>query len=127
MPYEMKLPTHTDSRGSLTVIERCVPFEIRRVYFIYGCSREPRGGHRHKKTIQALVCVRGSCRIVWSNGSDEGVVVLDDPSRLLILKPEDYHTMDEFSQDAVLAVLASEYYDRDDYITEPYGKDYDPI
>jgi len=122
MAYTVTLPTHTDPRGSLTVIERCIPFEIKRVYFIHHCSKEPRGGHRHRKTIQALVCVQGSCRISWSDGRKDCVTLLDDPSTLLILDPEDYHTMYDFTPDAVLAVLASEYYDKDDYIEEPYRK-----
>ncbi|GHT56173.1 dTDP-6-deoxy-3,4-keto-hexulose isomerase [Spirochaetia bacterium] len=116
----IKLKTHTDSRGSLTVLEKVLPFEIKRIYYIYNCSDQERGGHRHKKTIQALICIKGSCIIDWKNSSDggEGAVLLNEPDTVLLLLPEDYHTMHSFSKDAVLLVLASEYFDADDYIEE---------
>jgi dTDP-4-dehydrorhamnose 3,5-epimerase-like enzyme len=116
----LKLPTHTDNRGSLTVLEKLLPFEIKRVYYMYNCSDSERGGHRHKKTIQALICVKGSCVINCNNGAERKTVVLDKPDIALVLMPEDYHTMYNFSKDAVLLVLASEYFDADDYIDEDY-------
>jgi dTDP-4-dehydrorhamnose 3,5-epimerase-like enzyme len=120
MPKIIQVPTHKDSRGSLSVIEKLLPFEIKRVYYIYDCSNLPRGGHRHKKNIQALICVKGSCTIDWSNGIEKGTVLLSQPDTLLLLMPEDYHTMYNFSIDTVLLVLASEYFDSDDYINEAY-------
>jgi dTDP-4-dehydrorhamnose 3,5-epimerase-like enzyme len=120
MPKIINIPTHKDSRGSLSVIEKLLPFEIRRVYYIYDCSNLPRGGHRHKKTIQGLVCVKGSCTIDWNNGVEKGTVLLSQPNTLLLVMPEDYHVMYNFSIDAVLLVLASEYFDLDDYIDEDY-------
>jgi dTDP-4-dehydrorhamnose 3,5-epimerase-like enzyme len=120
MPKTIELPSHTDNRGSLTVIEKQLPFEIKRVYYIYNCSDMERGGHRHKLNIQALVCVNGSCVIDWKNGTESGSVNLSSPDHLLILFPEDYHIMRNFSKDAVLLVLASEYFDSDDYIDEAY-------
>jgi dTDP-4-dehydrorhamnose 3,5-epimerase-like enzyme len=121
MAKEIKLPTHTDSRGSLTVIEKVLPFEIKRIYYIYNCSDQERGGHRHKKTIQALICIKGSCIVDWNNGCDKGTVLLNKPDSVLLVMPEDYHTMHSFSADAVLLVLASEYFDADDYIDEDYA------
>ena len=52
---------------------------------------------------------------------DNGNVILDNPNKCLIVEPEDWHTMDNFSKDAVLLVLASEYYDASDYIDKPYS------
>jgi dTDP-4-dehydrorhamnose 3,5-epimerase-like enzyme len=120
MPENIKLPTHIDPRGSLTVIEKQLPFEIKRVYYIYNCADVERGGHRHKRTVQALVCVHGSCTIDWDNGKQSGSIDLSSPDHLLVLLPEDYHIMRNFSDDAVLLVLASEYFDNDDYIDEGY-------
>lgn len=116
----IKLPTHTDKRGDLTIIEKILPFEIKRVYYIYNCSDAGRGGHRHKKNIQALVCVKGSCVIDCNNGIEKKSVTLNKPDEALLLLPEDYHTMHSFTRDAVLLVLASEYFDADDYIDEDY-------
>jgi hypothetical protein len=51
----LKLPTHSDQSGSLTVIEKNLPFNIKRVYYIYNLNNEDRGFHRHKITKQALI------------------------------------------------------------------------
>jgi len=120
MSQILELPTYTDNRGTLTVLEKLLPFEIKRIYYIYNCSNSKRGGHRHKKTIQALVCVKGSCVIDCNNGVEKKSVILNKPDIVLILMPEDYHIMHSFTQDAVLLVLASEYYDKDDYINKDY-------
>jgi dTDP-4-dehydrorhamnose 3,5-epimerase-like enzyme len=120
MPKIINIPTFKDNRGSLTVLEKLLPFEIKRIYYIYDCSDQTRGGHRHKKTIQALVCVKGSCIIDWNNGKEKDSVLLSSPDTLLLLMPEDYHIMRNFSADAVLLVIASEYFDKTDYIEENY-------
>jgi len=119
MAYLIDLPTFEDIRGNLTVIEKILPFEIKRSYFIYNVSQE-RGGHRHKKTTQAFICVGGSCEIYINNGTKENKIILDRPNKCLIVEAEDWHTMDKFSSGSTLLVLASEYYARDDYIDEAY-------
>ncbi len=116
----LDLKTFTDKRGNLTVIEKTLPFEIKRVFYIYGVDKSKRGGHRHHKTVQAAVCIKGTCIIQSNNGIKEEVFELDVPSKCLILKPEDWHTMYDFSEDAILMVFASEYYDENDYIYMPY-------
>jgi dTDP-4-dehydrorhamnose 3,5-epimerase-like enzyme len=121
MASEIGLPTHRDSRGKLTVIDKILPFPIARVYYIHDCGGTTRGGHRHKKTRQALVCMKGSCTVDWSNGTESGSTRLVSPGRLLIVEPEDWHLMRDFSEDAILLVLASESYDPNDYIYERYA------
>lgn len=116
----LDLKTFTDKRGNLTVIERVIPFEIKRVFYIYGVDDSLRGGHRHKKTLQAAISIKGSCRIYNNNGKEEDFYILNSPDKCLLLQPEDWHTMDHFSEDAILMVFASEYFDVDDYIYEPY-------
>jgi dTDP-4-dehydrorhamnose 3,5-epimerase-like enzyme len=121
MAYIIDLQTFTDKRGNLTVIEKTIPFAIRRIFYIYGVDKSIRGGHRHKKTLQAAICLQGSCHINNNNGKETLEFRLDRPNQCLILEPEDWHTMDKFSPDAILMVLASEYFDQNDYIFEPYG------
>lgn len=116
----IELPTFTDNRGKLTVIEKIIPFEIKRVYYIYKVNDSERGGHRHKRTIQALICLSGNCKVVTNNGFIKETYSLDTPSKCLIINPEDYHIMREFSKDAILLVLASEYFEENDYIDESY-------
>ncbi len=120
MPTLLDLKTFTDKRGNLTIIEKVLPFEIKRIFYIYGVDYPIRGEHRHKKTIQALICLQGQCAVNWNNNSKEGTFFLEKPSECLILQPEDWHTITNFSKDAILMVLASEYYDAEDYIYEPY-------
>jgi hypothetical protein len=116
----LDLVTFTDKRGNLTVIENVVPFDIRRIFYIYGVDSSVRGGHRHKTTVQAAICLKGSCRIYMNDNSTEQFFQLDTPSKCLIIQPEDWHTMDEFTEDAILMVLASSVFDPNDYIYAKY-------
>jgi hypothetical protein len=121
MAYLLDLTTFTDKRGNLTVIENTIPFTINRIFYIYGVDGSRRGGHRHKKTIQAAICLLGSCRIENNDGDLKTEYILDQPHKCLILEPTDWHTMDNFTPDAILMVLASEYFDQNDYIFDPYA------
>ena len=119
----IRLNTFTDSKGSLNVleVEKDIPFNIKRIFYIFNVEKKIiRGGHRHRKNIQALICVKGSCEIFVNDASQKNVFMLNSPDKCLILNPEDWHTMYNFSADAVLLVLASEHYDVNDYIDEEY-------
>ena len=122
MAHLIKLSTYSDQRGCLTVIENIIPFDIKRVYYIYNLNDKVRGGHRHKKTIQAAVCISGSCKITCQSGKDMEFTNfnLSSPDEILIIAPEDYHTMSEFSDECILLVFASENYNVNDYIDEKY-------
>jgi len=123
MAYLLNLTTHTDLRGNLTVVEKVIPFTINRVFYIYGVDNSQRGFHRHKKNIQAAIVLQGKCRIMSQPGKGLPAqeFMMDLPSKCLIINPEDYHWMDNFSKDCILMVFASEHYNYDDYIFEPYG------
>ena len=114
----IEVPTFEDERGFLTVMEDILPFEVRRIYWIYGADKQSRGGHRHKITKQALVAVSGTIDLKINNGSKETLYILDNPSKCLIVEPEDWHTM-FFRNNAVLLVLASHAYDKKDYVENP--------
>jgi dTDP-4-dehydrorhamnose 3,5-epimerase-like enzyme len=113
-----------DERGLLAVIEgnKDIPFDIKRVFYIYGTKVGVRRGfHAHYKTRQALVAVYGSCKIHLDNTKRKTDVLLDSPQKVLILEPNDWHEMYDFSPDCVLLVLASHLYDPEDYIRD-YNK-----
>jgi len=116
------LKTFSDKRGNLTVIEKIFPFEIKRVFYIYGVDESTRGYHRHKRTIQVATSIQGSCTIWVQKGIGHQVEKfdLDRPSKGLLIEPTDFHWMDNFSKDCILMVFASEYYDEKDYIYEKY-------
>ena len=120
MAYCIELVTHSDKRGNLTVIEKNIPFEIKRIFYIYGVDESKRGGHRHKTTKQAAICIHGSCIVSNNDGEIREDFILDHPNKCLILETKDYHIMHSFSPDSVLLVLASTYFDPADYIWEDY-------
>ncbi|HTL08662.1 MAG TPA: FdtA/QdtA family cupin domain-containing protein, partial [Chitinophagaceae bacterium] len=92
------------------------------IFYIYGVDGSVRGGHRHKKTTQAAICIQGSCQINNNNGKTGlSTFLLNRPDQCLIIEPPDWHTMEHFSADAILMILASEYFDQNDYIFEPYA------
>ena len=119
MAYFIDVPVFLDDRGGLCVLENLLPFEVKRIYYIFDVIGV-RGGHRHITTIQALICLSGSCDVFVDNGKEINTYSLAKPNQCLILAPEDWHTMNEFSQNATLLVLASENYDAADYIDEGY-------
>lgn len=120
MAYLIQLQTFAQPRGKLTVIEKVLPFEVKRVFYIYDVDDSVRGKHRHHQTIQAAVCLRGSCMISNHDGIKRECFVLDTPEKCLILEPRDWHAMHHFTPDAILMVMASQYFDPADYIYEAY-------
>lgn len=116
-------PPHGDDRGQLIAIEamKDLPFEVKRVYYIYDTLPDVRRGfHAHRQLEQILICVHGSCKIHLDNGFDTAEVLLDKPSEGLYISNDMWREMYDFSEGAVLLVLASNYYDEGDYI-----RDYD--
>lgn len=112
-------PSLGDYRGSLIAIEanKTVPFEIKRVYYIFGTKPDvARGFHAHKALKQVAVCVSGSCRMLLDNGRKKEEVLLDLPTKGLVIEELVWREMHDFTPDCVLLVLASEHYDEADYI-----------
>ena len=110
-----------DERGSLVAVEigmeKAVPFDIKRVYYIYRTAfGESRGFHAHKSLKQVAICVAGSCRMVLDDGNTREETCLDCPTKGLLIESMLWREMHDFSTDCVLLVLASEHYDEDDYI-----------
>lgn len=110
---------HGDERGQLVALEtfRDIPFEIKRVYYMYDTEKGVcRGHHSHKTLEQILICIHGSCKILLDNGEEKKVVPLEKPYEGLYVPKNMWREMFDFSEDAVLMVLASEYYNEEDYI-----------
>ena len=110
-----------DHRGQLIALEanRQIPFDVKRVFYIYGTQEGiPRGNHSHYKTKQFLVAVNGSCKVTLDNGKEKETFDLNKPNLGLFQDALIWGTMHDFSSDCVLMVLANEYYDASDYITD---------
>ena len=108
-----------DNRGSLVALEqnKDIPFDIKRVYYIYSTKDGIRRGfHAHKQLEQVLICVSGSCNILIDDGNIKENVLLDNPCKGLLVSGLVWREMFDFSPDCVLMVLASEFYDESDYI-----------
>jgi dTDP-4-dehydrorhamnose 3,5-epimerase-like enzyme len=117
----IQLQKHGDNRGMLIALEqdRNVPFEIRRVYYLFGTeSGVHRGKHAHRRLNQLAVTVRGSVTFLLDDGSGPVAVVLDDASQGLLLGRMVWRELYDFSDDCVLMVLADQLYDPNDYITD---------
>lgn len=117
----INIPSFSDERGRLFVIEKLLPFEIKRCFWILGADNNLRGGHRHQLTHQALIAINGVVTVEMFDRSHNQSIVLDTPDKCLIVEPEDWHTM-EFGANAILLVFSSEHYNRDDYIYEAYKR-----
>ena len=115
---------HGDDRGQLIAVEeqKDIPFKVKRVYYMFD-TREGvrRGFHSHRTLQQILICVCGSCRILLDDGYEKEEILLDKPYRGLYIGPNIWREMFDFSKDAVLLVLASQYYDEDDYVRDYAG------
>lgn len=110
---------HGDDRGMLVALEEFndIPFEIKRVYYMYDTKEGVRRGyHAHKSLEQILICIHGSCKILLDNGKEKKIVSLERPYEGLYVANNMWREMFDFSPDAVLLVLASEAYDESDYI-----------
>lgn len=110
-----------DERGSLVALEseRSIPFKIERVYYIFGTKdRVSRGYHAHRNLKQVAVCVTGSCRFILDDGFERQEVVLDSSTKGLLIEGLIWREMHDFTPDCVLMVLASDYYDENDYIRD---------
>ena len=112
---------HSDKYGKLIALEekKDVPFEIKRIYYIYEVeSGVRRGFHSHKKLEQVLICVHGSVKILLKTPEYEETIILDNPKKGLYIGPDIWREMYDFNDGAVLLVLANDFYDENDYIRD---------
>lgn len=110
---------HSDRKGNLTVAGNSdpLPFDIKRVYYIYDVpAGENRGGHAHHTLMQLIVAVAGSFTVNIDDGTHRCSFTLNRPYHGLLIKPGIWRTLDNFASGSVALVLASEHYDEADYI-----------
>ena len=115
---------HSDRKGNLSVVEngRTLPFDVKRVYYIYDVpGGESRGAHAHKDLEQLIIAASGSFRVTLDDGKVKRSFFLNRPYQGLHVKPGIWRDLDDFSSGAVCMVLASEVYQAEDYIRD-YAK-----
>ncbi|HCY73307.1 MAG TPA: hypothetical protein DHU75_04140 [Rikenellaceae bacterium] len=111
---------YSDNRGYLSVIEgeTDIPFDIKRVYYLYLVPEAARGAHAHKTLQQFMVATSGSVHVTMDDGVNRKTFVLDRPWKGLLVVPGLWRTLDNFSGGTVCMVLASEKYQVEDYIRD---------
>lgn len=117
----LDFPDLGDDRGNLVVVEggQAVPFEIRRIFYIYGSDEKVvRGSHANLRSEFVMINVSGTSRVKVDNGHEQRILELNRPRMGLYLKSMVWKEMYDFSPDSVLLVLSNEHYDPDEYIRD---------
>ncbi len=111
---------YSDTRGYLSVVENGldIPFDIKRIYYLYLVPEVARGAHAHKALQQLLIATSGSVEVIMDDGQNKKSFMLDRPWKGLLIPPGLWRDLENFSGGAVLLCLASEKYDPSDYIRE---------
>lgn len=112
---------HSERKGDLSVVEngKTLPFDVRRVYYLYDVpGGESRGGHAHKELSQLIVAASGSFTVTLDDGHVKRTFLLNRPYQGLYVCPGIWRDLNDFSSGAVCMVLASHEYDPDDYIRD---------
>lgn len=115
------LPRNIDPRGSLTFLEggNHVPFDIRRVFYLYDVpTAEGRGAHAHRTLTQLLICLAGSFDVDVDDGEFQAKIHLNRPWKGLLIPPMIWAAEVNFDPGSVCLVLASALYDEADYIRD---------
>lgn len=115
------LPKIDDPRGNLCFVEggQHMPFDIRRVYYLYDVPLDAeRGAHGHRDLQQLIIPISGSVEVEVDDGVERTVFELDDPARALFVCPMIWRDLRRFSPGAVVLVLASLRYDENDYFRD---------
>jgi dTDP-4-dehydrorhamnose 3,5-epimerase-like enzyme len=110
-----------DDRGELISLEenKNIPFEIKRVYYLYRTKQnERRGFHAHKELKQVAIALHGSCRFLLDDGHEKREVLLDSPNKGILIESFIWREMFDFTDDCVLMVLADAIYDEADYVRD---------
>ncbi len=110
------IPTFSNNKGSLSVIENLLNFSIKRVYYIYNI-RGVRGQHKHFKTIQFFICLNGKVELTVKNKYQKKYI-LSKPNKGILLEPDDWHQFKSLKKNTVLLILASHKFSKKDYIYE---------
>lgn len=116
----LTIPKVEDYRGNIAIIEKdIVPFEIRRVYYLYDVpSSAKRGGHAHKDQTELLIALSGSFDVILKDGKATQTVTLNKPDKGLLIKTNVWRELENFSSGAVCLVVVSDVFKEEDYIRD---------
>ena len=116
---KIKLPTFTDERGNLTIIEaiKNIPFDIKRLFYIYDVKdNKSRGNHANKLSEFVMIALKGKVKVKVSNGNTFKTLILNKPNEGIYISNMTWKEMFDFSDDCILLVIANELYNKSEYI-----------
>lgn len=111
----------TEDKGTLSFFEgmKDFPFDIKRIYYIYGVGADVvRGGHAHKELKQILFCPYGKIILEMDDGKNKKDIVLDEPSKAIVILKPVWRNVHWMQDNSVLCAAVSDYYDENDYIRD---------
>jgi len=116
----IEIPKIHDRRGNLSVIEgNTIPFELKRVYYLYDVpSGSERGGHSHKEQQELLIAISGSFDVILKDGDQEKMVTLNKPNFGLLIGKGIWRELQDFSSGSICLVMASDVFEENDYIRD---------
>lgn len=109
-----------DTRGNLSVLqEGTIPFEMKRIYYLYDIpSGGRRGGHSHIDQHELLIALSGSFDVILNDGKEQKTVTLNKPNVGLLIVKGIWRELENFSSGSVCLVLASDVFKEEDYIRD---------
>ena len=118
--YLKQINDFHDGTLSIAESENQIPFNIKRVYYIYDfkASKSKRGFHAHKKLKQVIFALSGYFTLTLDDGFKKETIILNDPNKGVFINKKVWHTMENFSENCIIIVFASEIYKEDDYIRD---------
>ena len=116
----VEIPKIKDIRGNLSVVEKdIIPYEIKRVYYLYDVPSDAyRGGHAHKEQLELLIALSGSFEVTLDDGKSKRSIILNKPNKGLLIPKGIWRELQDFSSGSVCLVLASDVFDEEDYIRD---------
>lgn len=99
---------------------KCIPFNVKRIYYIYDIKdlNTTRDGHAHKTLEQVIFCLNGSFTLELDNGDEKKEIYLNTPYKGVVIRNRIWHSRKKFSENTIVLVVASDYYNEEDYIRD---------
>ncbi len=112
----VEIPTFTDERGSISVLDKDLPFQVKRVFWLHHIKEgKDRGGHALLDCSEIMVAIHGSFIVELDDTVNKTSILLDDPSKGLIIRPGVWFRTHSYNNNGVSLILAEEEYARNKY------------
>jgi len=114
-----EVPTFIDGRGAISVMDKELPFDVKRVFWLYHIPEgKERGAHALLQGSEMMFSLHGSCIVDLFDGENRNTVLLDDPKKGLLIRPGIWFVVHSSKNDGVTLVLASEEYGQEKYVCD---------